>query len=705
MHPTCLANKLASGKLLSHDSPKNFKTKFITTLLTKGLELAFSELENFLRHMDIHSSTKQLNSIANYLSKNKDLSSILGPVNFNTCKSHLARLVARYNNKPRSWFSISNNKPSKLVKGLIHSCNTMELDNPDAIARLKQQISKTTIKDLTETLHYLNSTSIVNITTKTVCIGYIESELFSRKAKEINYSSTIDPQSAEQEITLDQKQVKFKQFLKSIACNGYKLLNPGKGGKGSHTNKFYHPEHQGLFLNIQPDKEGNAKGYQVHQFKQQLEKINALRESTIAQNTDQVLASDKLNVNPTAEVVAKTIAKLPQEESKPRFIAKEEEKQTILPENSSVALTANDVPESLLNESEAISKLSNIISNRQLSLDKLTHKEAEDIALEWGAYMLTASNLCENVLLKVEKYLLTLTHHNIEVTIIIAQLYLAGVFGKEEISNQNKAIELLKWANEHGSSKAIIRLMELTLAIKDNHSLKQYIHQSLIQHMLNGKPEAKLYLGCLLYQNFFCSGTADKVTLIRQQSMGMRFIHESYAHLEFDKVTLAKESLPFFLAKAGLIFLTINNLKLATMIYSDILKQLSSLTYDPKCKIELTKTVIHNLGFIYEKSNSDQAIAYYRISAALGKTDSYCNMAQLYLAKAMEYKSYKLLQKTIKYFERGQKDKENLWILLRLLTHIVTNCKEEKWKWLTEAQISLLKQKICYWENYLQGNN
>jgi hypothetical protein len=700
MHPTCLANKLASGKLLSHDSPKNFKTKFITTLLTKGLEVAFSELENSLLPMDIHSSTKQLNSIANYLSKNKDLSSILGTVNFNTCKSHLARLLARYN-KSRSWFSISNNKPSKLVKGLIHSCNTIELDNPDAITRLKQQLSKTAMKDLTETLHYLNSTSIVNITTRQVCIGYIESELFSRKTKEINYSSTIEPQSAEQEIRLNQKQVKFKQFLKSIACNGYKLLNPGKGGKGSHTNKFYHPHYQGLFLNIQPDKEGNAKGYQVHQFKQQLEKINALMKSTIAQNADQVLASDKLNVNPTAKVVAN----VPQEESEPRFIAKEEEKQTILSENSSVDLTANDVSESLVNESEATSKLSNIISNGQISLDKLTHKEAEDIALEWGAYMLTTSNLCENVLLEVEKYLLTLTHHNIEVTIIVAQLYLAGVFGKEELSNQNKAIELLKWANEHGSSKAIIRLMELTLVIKDNHLLKQYIHQSLIQHMLNGKPEAKLYLGCLLYQNFFHSDTADKVTLIRQQRMGIRFIHESYAHLEFDKVTLAKKSLPFFLAKAGLIFLTINNLKLATMIYSDILKHLSSLTYDPKCKVELTKTVIHNLGFIYEKSNSDQAIAYYRISAALGKTDSYCNMAQLYLAKAMEHKSYKLLQKTIKYFERGQKDKENLRILIRLLTHIITNCKEEKWKWLTEAQISLLKQKICYWENYLQGNN
>ncbi|MFN7095506.1 MAG: hypothetical protein ACK4M7_09090 [Burkholderiales bacterium] len=141
------------------------------------------------------------------------------------------------------------------------------------------------------------------------------------------------------------------------------------------------------------------------------------------------------------------------------------------------------------------------------------------------------------------------------------------------------------------------------------------------------------------------------------------------------------------------------------MIYLDILKYLSSLTYDPKYKVELTKTVIHNLGFIHEQSNSDQAIAYYRILAKLGKTDSYCNMAQLYLAKAMEYKSYKLLRKTIKYLERGEKDKENLRIILRLLTHIVTNCKEEKWKWLTEAQISLLKQKICDWENYLQDNN
>ncbi|MFN7095504.1 MAG: hypothetical protein ACK4M7_09080, partial [Burkholderiales bacterium] len=138
-------------------------------------------------------------------------------------------------------------KPSKLVKGLIHSCNTIELDNLDAITRLKQQLCKTAMKDLTETLHYLNSTSIVNINTRKVCIGYIESELFSRKTKEINYSSTIELQSAEQKITLDQKQVKFKQFLKSIACNGYKILNPGKEGKGSHTNKFYHPEYQGLF--------------------------------------------------------------------------------------------------------------------------------------------------------------------------------------------------------------------------------------------------------------------------------------------------------------------------------------------------------------------------------------------------------------------------------------------------------------------------
>ncbi|MFN7095505.1 MAG: hypothetical protein ACK4M7_09085 [Burkholderiales bacterium] len=92
----------------------------------------------------------------------------------------------------------------------------------------------------------------------------------------------------------------------------------------------------------------------MHQFKQQLEKINALMKSTIAQNADQVLASDKLNVNPTAEAVAN----VPQEESEPMFIAKEEENQTILSENSSVDLTANNVPESLVNESEATSNFS-----------------------------------------------------------------------------------------------------------------------------------------------------------------------------------------------------------------------------------------------------------------------------------------------------------------------------------------------------------
>lgn len=79
----------------------------------------------------------------------------------------------------------------------------------------------------------------------------------------------VKKQKLYQRIVNNRKNVKFNQFITVVEAFGFVLDRI----KGSH-HTYKHPEVPEAFLQLQPDKSGEAKPYQIKQFLSLIEEYN-----------------------------------------------------------------------------------------------------------------------------------------------------------------------------------------------------------------------------------------------------------------------------------------------------------------------------------------------------------------------------------------------------------------------------------------------
>ncbi|MFN7094233.1 MAG: hypothetical protein ACK4M7_02615, partial [Burkholderiales bacterium] len=278
-------------------STEDFNTQFINILKKEGIAEAF-ELLALTLNKSSENKSKRLNSLVKYLN---NAHNELGRAILEECKLRLNKMLGKWT-KDREYFFKSDPDAEKRLKCLIYSCKALDVKDPISVDSFRQQLSKCPLPIFKQALQYLKSNSAVT-EEQLAIIQDIGLEVTNRLTNTKDLIPATELNTNKAEVNLESKNVKFKKFLKAIASKGYTLLSSGKGGKGSHINKFRHVEDKNLFLNVQVDKEGNAKNYQLQQFKNQLAIINSTGLDYLQQENSLEVSMNAWKVIPATKAI------------------------------------------------------------------------------------------------------------------------------------------------------------------------------------------------------------------------------------------------------------------------------------------------------------------------------------------------------------------------------------------------------------------